>query len=190
MIFTLIFCSLSQNAVPLLAKDAPQKTKAKIYTQWNGTWELSAAANKLLGYSDEEDRADIAVDFPLSFNISIDEKLGTSISQKEIQLMQDAVFKKVDHKIVATGTWETTFKVDPEIEEKCFVTEGHGETFLWVPAPYVVIYGGEISVIQGATKDKDLLIIDFDATRKHLDGNHRSKTNVAYQRLKSVTKDN
>ena len=91
-----------------------------------------------------------------------------------------AILKRhLGHEVVATGRWETQFLVEPGIEKECFVTRHAGRSFLWVGAPFVIFYGGKVSLISGADVDRDLLSIDFNPV-----SSQRTSDTVLYRRKK------
>ena len=138
--------------------------------------------NRILGFHDDETRVDAVVDHPTSFRLSLDKAVGERLSARVVEDYRDKIFRPIGHRIVATGTWETTFDVDPGIDSNCFVTQHEGSTFLWVGAPWVVVYGGKLSFMQGRDRRHDVMVLDFNVTPAHLAGKTRTPDTVAYKR--------
>lgn len=159
----------------------------KEFANWNGRWVISERANALLGFKSGEPRDGVGIDSPIRFELKLDSRLGQSTDAKTLSIVDGFLADKMGHTILATGTWDTTFEVEPGIDKICFVSRHNGSTFLWTMAPYIVFYGGEVTVVEGADKSKDILLIDFDVTTKHLAGAHRSVDTVAYSRVKPKT---
>jgi hypothetical protein len=169
--------------------DAPAESTPVVRPcdQWVGAWRVSPEFGRLLGFDDRQDREEAVFDHPASFTLAIDAELGASIAAPKRQEMEIVVFKKIGHKVVATGRWETTFEVDPGIDSECYVTEKDGATFLWVGAPYAVLYGGKVSLLQGADASRDHLVIDFNSLPKPKGYDQRSLDTVAFQRAQKPT---
>src|SRR5262249_4373373 len=120
---------------------------------------------------------------PLSFQVSLTDQIGEGIDAQHLQTYRDLVFKRMGHRIVATGKWALTFKDNPGIKSAdCFVTEHEGASYLWVPWGYVVVFGGKASFLEGADKSHDAMVIDFNSGANHLAGVGRSPDTFAYQR--------
>jgi RNA polymerase sigma factor (sigma-70 family) len=157
---------------------------ARALAHWQGKWVLSKKLNDALGFTDAKSREGGLLDAPpLSFRVSLSEKIGDGIDAKKMQSYHDLVFKRMKHRIVATGKWEMTFQSDQGVKERdCFVTEFEGATYLWVPADYIVLFGGRVSFLEGADQRLDALVIDFNTTEGHLAGGRRSPDTFIYQR--------
>jgi hypothetical protein len=174
-------------ALSALAANAGERTpvlKGKPLPQWHGQWVLSEKINSALGFSDARSREGGLLDAPpLSFRITLTDKIGDGMDAQNLQTYGDLVFKRMGHRIVATGKWELTFKDNPGVKSTdCFVTEHEGASYLWVPADYVVLFGGKVSFLEGADKGHDALAIDFNTGTNHLAGVGRSPDTFAYQR--------
>jgi hypothetical protein len=179
-----ILACLALLALAAYAEEPAADSKAKPLPQWHGQWVLSEKINSALGFSDAKSREGGRLDAPpLSFQISLTDKIGDGIDARNLQSYRDLVFKRMGHRIVATGKWEMTFKDNPGIKSTdCFVTEHEGATYLWVPADYVVVFGGKASFLEGADKNHDAIVIDFNTGADHLKGVGRSSDTFAYQR--------
>jgi hypothetical protein len=158
--------------------------KAKSLPQWHGQWVLSEKINSALGFTDGKSREGGLLDAPPhSFHITLTDKIGDGIDAQHLQTYRDLVFKRLGHRIVATGKWELTFNDNPGINAtECFVTEHEGASYLWVSAEYVVLFGGKVSFLEGADKSHDAMVIDFNTGTNHLAGVGRSPASFAYQR--------
>lgn len=167
---TIVFSCVVAGATP------NDVTKPEIDTRMCGTWELSPEFNQLLGFKDEDTRSD-PVDHPLSFSIAVDKKLAASIGDEDFKQFHEEVFRPMGQQVVATGQWKTTFLSEPGIETACFITRKIGKTYIWVAAPFSVLYGGQLSYISGADKKRDVLVLDFNFRR-----NERTPSSVAYRR--------
>lgn len=145
------------------AADVPQ-----VDMRMNGTWELSPELNALLGFEDDELRSD-AVDHPVSFKLTIDQTLTESLTREARETFGqfcEEMFCPMGHQVIATGQWQTKFRVDPGISTDCYITQHHGRTYIWVSAPFVVLYGGQISFINGSSANRDVVVLDFNPNRE------------------------
>src|SRR5262245_35195550 len=179
-----IVASFTLSSLSANAQERSPVLKAKPLAQWHGQWVQSEKINSALGFSDAKSREGGLLDAaPLSFQISLTEKIGDGIDSPFLQTYRDLVFKRMGHRIVATGKWDLTFKDNPGIKTtSCFVTEHEGASFLWVPADYVVVFGGKVSFLEGAHKGHDAIIIDFNMGTSYPAGVGRSLDTFAYQR--------
>jgi hypothetical protein len=159
---------------------SPAKPKGN--SQWVGPWEMSEELNRILGFKDDASRNDAVFDHPSSFRLSLDKVIGEKMNASLLRAYRDTVFRRIDHRIVATGKWETKFDVDPGIDTNCFVTQHDGSTYLWVGAPYVVLFGGKVSFIQGVDRKHDVMVIEFNKTSDRLVRKFRTPDTVAYKR--------
>jgi hypothetical protein len=176
---------LACSAFAIRADDSPQLPKAKTYPQWQGEWVLSEKFNRILGFTEEGRGVESIVGAPpLSFKVSLAARVGEGMEANLLKVYRDTVFTRLGHKIVATGKWDKTFRDNPgdSIQASCFITEHEGATFLWVPANYVVIYGGKLSYLEGAKPNHDVLVIDFNNDTNHLAGLSRSLDTFAFER--------
>ena len=152
------------------------------YQIWIGEWRLSDELNRTLGFVGEESRKGSLYVHPSSFRISVDETIGQTIDSDTLTYFRDEVFEPINHRIVATGKWETVFEEDPGIETDCFITKHQGSTFLWVGAPYFAVYGGKVSFLHGADRQHDVIVLDFAFLARHRAKRARSPDTVAYER--------
>jgi hypothetical protein len=173
----LIFAiSLATNSAIAAEKAAPAQSRN--FSQWAGSWVISEEANRLLGFADDASSSDAVSDHPMSFLLSLDKAVGLNIDAKNFAEFRDSLFRPMDHKIVATGKWETMFRVDPGIETDCYVTQHDGHTFLWVGAPYVGMFGGRVVLIQGSNPKHDFLAFNFNAV-----SSERTPDSAVYRRM-------
>jgi hypothetical protein len=179
-----ILACLVTPALAANAEDPAPAGKAKSLPHWHGEWVLSEKINGALGFSDAKSwRGGRLGEPPLSFRLSLSDKIGDGMDADLLKTYRDLVFKRMGHRIVATGTWEMTFKQDPGLKStECFVTEHEGASYLWVPADYVVVFGGKVSFLEGADKPRDAIVIDFHPGAEHRAGVDRSPDTVAFQR--------
>ncbi|MEM0895551.1 MAG: hypothetical protein AAGJ79_01605 [Verrucomicrobiota bacterium] len=134
-------------------------------------------AHRLLGFADVASRADSSVDHPISFRFTLDEKPGETIGAKTLEEARELLFRPMGHEVVATGKWVTKFVVKPGIGTDCFVTKHEGQTYLWVTAPFTVLYGGKVTFLSGADTEHDLLAFDFNTV-----SSERTPDTVVYRR--------
>lgn len=160
-----------------IAAEKVASAQSKNFSKWAGTWEISEEVNRLLGFADDTSRGDAIFDHPQSFRLSLDKVVGENKDAKKFAEMRDSLFRPMGHTIVATGKWETEFRVDPGIEPDCFVTQHDGHTFLWVGAPYVVLFGGKLAFIQGSDPNHDLMALNFNTM-----SSERTPDSVVYKR--------
>ena len=161
------------------ASEKPAVSEPEAFVGWEGSWEVSKEANRLLGFATEETRADATWDHPTGFKISLHKTLGEGMDAQKFASMRALLKRQLGHEVVATGLWETEFLVEPGIEKECFVTRHAGKSYLLVGAPYVVFYGGKVSLISGVDVDRDLLAIDFNPL-----STQRTADTVVYRRKK------
>ncbi|HVC97467.1 MAG TPA: hypothetical protein VND64_27540 [Pirellulales bacterium] len=176
-----IVACLALSAIAYAAKGAAPNPKAKALLKWNGTWALSEDLNRALGFTDAESRADgrLGDNHPVSFQLTLTETIGEGSDEHLVQSYRDNVFKRNGHRIVATGKWKLTFRENTDIDASdCFVTEYEGATFLWVPANWVIIFGGKLSLLEGRDNNHDVIVIDFNSDPH----DERSVDTAAYQR--------
>lgn len=159
------------------AEDKAPRPQAALHEQWAGSWEMSDEFNRLLGFGRGEERRDAVSDHPSSFSLALDEMVGETMGAGKLATFRDRVFARMGHRIVATGKWKTKCDVDPGIETDCFVTTHDGSTFLWVGAPFVVLYGGSVAHVQGMDHQHDVLVINFNPLTKD-----RTPDTVVYRR--------
>lgn len=176
--------SLALTSCWVNADEAKTPDKEKPHQRWLGSWQVSGDLNRILGFATNESRADAVTDHPSSFHISLDKRIGEKMLPLKLRVLREQVFKRLDHRIVATGKWTSTFEPDndPGVGSDCYITESGGRTFLFCDAPYVVIYGGAVSFLKGVDREHDLLVIDFNLTQAHLAGKQRTPDTVAYKR--------
>lgn len=179
------WCSPVKQAKPApTGKESKEATVPRKLTDWTGSWKLSPALNQALGYPAKSKRENATFDHPLSFTLSFRAAPKEKIDDGDsLKLFQSEIFDKIDHKVLTTGTWKTKFEVEPGIGTTCIVTESKGATYLWVGAPYVIIYGGRVSFLQGATEEKDALVINFMPSIGDVINRPRSDDTVAFQRV-------
>ena len=167
------------------ANEGAQVQQAKAYPVWTGEWELSKKLNELLGFHDEDLRTD---EWPSSFRLSLSKSIGCDMDAEFLNHHRRLFFEHTNHQIVGTGKWEIAYNdasgasQDSGYETSCFVTEYDGATFLWVPVPFAILYGGKISFLEGADREHDAIVIDFNSMPKHLAGVVRASDTVAYKR--------
>ena len=153
--------------------------QVKADARMSGVWELSPELNSLLGFEDDDQRSDL-VDHPFSFSLTIDEVLAESHSEAAKSTFPqfcEQVFAPMGHQVVATGQWKTKFRSDPGIETDCYISQSCGKSYLWVGAPFAVLYGGRVSFIGGATEKRDVLVLDFC-----FDHDNQTPNTAAYRR--------
>lgn len=182
---SLLLVCLALSAAAGAANEAAPVSNAKPFPQWQGKWQLSDNLNAALGFVGPKSREGGILDEPpRSFQISLSDKIGDGIDPALMRAYRDTVFKRMNHRIVATGKWEMTFQANPGIaESNCFVTEHEGATYLWVPANYVVVFGGRVSFLEGADTGHDAIVIDFNTAEDHVAGKTRSPDTYAFQRV-------
>ncbi len=168
---------------PLVAGEKPA-VDLRHYQPWVGSWEVSSEWNTLLGYADKKSREGAVFDHPLSFRLSLDATPGESTSTDAYRDYREKIFPKLGHTIVATGRWETAFppELEPGVETVCFLTVREGSTYLWVGAPYAVLYGGKVSFLEGAEPRHDALVIDFNSLSPPSDLRKRTADTVGFRR--------
>jgi hypothetical protein len=159
------------------AEDKATPRQAAAHKQWAGSWEMCVEVNRLLGFGGGENRSDATCDHPSSFSLTLDEAVGATLGAEKVAAYRDHVFERMGHRIVATGKWKTKFDVDPRIGTDCFVTRRDGSAFLWVDAPFAVLYGGSVAHVQGINQDHDMLVINFNPLTKD-----RTPDTVVYRR--------
>jgi hypothetical protein len=156
-------------------KGTPRQTAAQ--EEWVGSWEMCVEVNRLLGFGGGANQSDATCDHPASFSLKLDEAVGATMGAEKVATYRDVVFERMGQRIVATGKWKTRLEVDPRIETDCFVTTRDGSTFLWVGAPFGVLYGGSVAHVQGIDQEHDLLVINFNPLTKN-----RTPDTVVYRR--------
>lgn len=151
----------------------------KVDARMSGAWEVSPELNSLLGFEDDDVRSDL-VDHPLSFNLTIDQTLTESLTKEAKATFAqfcDEIYRPMGHQVIATGQWQTKFRVEPGISTACYITQSRGKTHIWVKAPFVILYGGQVSFINGAIAKRDALVLNFNPERKE-----RTPNIAAYRR--------
>lgn len=181
VITAVIACCLTLSSAILAAEKAPHTSRIEELLKWNGTWVQSEEMNRALGFADKDSREDSLLGnmHPLSFELQLFKTIGEGVSPEILAAYRDDVFKRLGHRVIATGQWKLTLP-EPNrlILSDCFVTEHEGSTFLWVPAVWVVTFGGKLSLIQGRDREHDAIIVDFKATANE----EQSLDTVAFQR--------
>jgi hypothetical protein len=192
--------ALTRNLLTALIVWAAPLSGMEIYaddgTPWvsdfAGTWEVSPAANRLLGYSGaERDELNTTFEHPVSFTLAVDEELEQGVKpemhpESKRQLFE-TFFKRHNQRLVATGEvkWKFEFQENRHgWDPYFFITHSEGSTFLWCGAPYVIFYGGKISLIRGRDRDHDLLVIDFNPVREMNRKLPVTQDTVVFQRAK------
>ncbi|MEZ6133803.1 MAG: hypothetical protein R3C53_02725 [Pirellulaceae bacterium] len=175
--FLVIFSVVGLSVGYIRADEDVAPAQSKGHSQWVGSWQSSEEFNRMLGFGGDESRRDAVCDHPTAFRLSLDKVVGQNINGRVLAIYRDIIFQRMDHRIVATGKWETEFDIDPGIETDCFVTHHNGSTYLWVGAPYAVVFGGKVSYIKGFDQSHDVMVIDFNVEEEH-----RTPDSVAYKR--------
>src|SRR5262245_57668758 len=97
-----ILACFALSALAADAQEPPPAPKAKPLPQWHGQWVLSEKINSALGFSGAKSREGGLLDAPpLSFQISLTDKIGDGIDSPFLQTYRDLVFKRMGHRIVA-----------------------------------------------------------------------------------------
>lgn len=176
---------LALSSVVFAAEKSSSTSRIDELLKWNGTWVQSEGMNRALGFTDKDSREDSLLGdlHPTSFELQLFKTIGEGVSPEILGAYRDGVFKRMGHRIIATGQWKLTFPEENRlILSDCFVTEHEGSTFLWVPANWVVIFGGKLSLIQGRDRTHDAIIVDLKASPDE----ERSLDTVAFQRKPSA----
>ena len=178
---TAIVACLAVSAMDHAVQDVAPTPRTKSLLKWNGQWASSDELNRALGFVDAQSREDSVLEEnqPVSFQLVLTETIGEGMDVNLLRTYRDQVFKRMNHQVVATGKWKLVFHEETGIDASdCFVTERDGETFLWVPANWVVIFGGRLSLLEGRDARHDAIVIDFNSDPHK----ERSFDTVAYQR--------
>lgn len=142
---------------------------ASLYAAWEGEWTFSRPLNQALGFPETLQRGENHGGMPPAFRLTLDKTLGASLPEGELEELRRHAFDEWGLKVVATGVWQSRdLPAESKDEETaqattCYVLHKEGATYVYFTVPYVVILGGNVSHLQGATPDKDILAIDFGA---------------------------
>ena len=164
--------------VGIVAAGTDNAQTATSFPHWNGHWEISDEASVLLGLEKPGQQTSFA--FPTAFHLSIHPTLKTDADERGAYL---ALFRQMNHTIIASGIWKVDSKEMGTSGTRCLVTKSDGGVYLWLTdIPFIDIHGGKVSFIEGRDSSYDLLIIDFNTMPKHESGHVRGEETVVYRR--------
>lgn len=158
--------------------DPPARTNSsdQLKSTFDGQWVYSKEANRLLGYGEEFERKGAegsSVRTPKSLRLKHLAANATEVDAKVASIIGPDFFGDA---AVSLVRWESDFHREEFIEPTSFLVRKSGSTKIYSGVPFAILYGGEIELVQGRDKSKDLLVINF------LSYDHQKRGTAVYRR--------